>query len=99
MEAWCSLPDGKHQVKDSQDRGEREWLLYVQAQHWMCGWLEIRLEGMEPNVTTLAIGRKKHPRKLHIVCCYALTFAATRVEKDRFYDDLHHVLYGMEDKV
>ena len=34
-------------------------------------------------------GRSDH---LHVLCCYALTYAASREEKNEFFDTLQHAL-------
>ena len=39
----------------------------------------------------LAIG-KKSSSKLHVISSYALTFAASRIEKDKFVDGLWKIL-------
>ena len=36
--------------------------------------------------------KRRRPTHLHILSCYAPTFAASREEKDRFWDDLQLAL-------
>ena len=41
---------------------------------------------------TFRSGGGRHPYSLHVISCYAPTFAASREEKDQFYNDLQQAL-------
>ena len=59
---------------------------------WKAGGEQWKARGSRLITATLKNGGGRHPHNLHVISCYAPTFAASREEKDHFYNDLQQAL-------
>ena len=59
---------------------------------WKVGGEQWKAKGSRLITATLKNGGGRHPHNLHVISCYAPTFAASREEKDHFNNDLQQAL-------